>query len=76
MAGVLFCLEHFVVHADRHGAVLGLILLALEALLGAAIYLSALAVLAPHVSRELIGVLRARARSGLARTHRGSTASS
>jgi O-antigen/teichoic acid export membrane protein len=68
MAGVLFYLEHFVVHADRRGTVLGLALLALETLLGAAIYLSTLAVFAPHTTRELAGVLRRQIRSRLART--------
>ncbi len=67
MAGILFCLEHFVVHAERHGTILGLALLALEVLLGAAIYLAMLAVLAPHVARELMAALQRQARSQLAR---------
>jgi O-antigen/teichoic acid export membrane protein len=66
MAGVLFCLEHFVVHAERHGTILGLGLLALEVLLGAAIYVSMMAVLAPHVTREFLEALRGRVRFGLA----------
>jgi O-antigen/teichoic acid export membrane protein len=53
MAGALFCLEHFVVHADRHGTVEGLVLLVAEALLGVAIYLGLLAVLAPDTVHEL-----------------------
>jgi len=71
MAGTLFCLEHLVVHADRHGAILGLTLLALEALLGAGIYLAVLAVLAPRVTREFAGVVRRRARLELARRRHG-----
>ncbi len=67
MAGALFCLEHLVVHAERHGVILGLALLALEVLLGAAIYVSMMAVLAPHVTRELLEALRGRVRFGLAR---------
>jgi len=53
MAGALFCLEHFVVHAERHGTVVGLALLVAEALLGAVIYIGLLAVLAPDTAREL-----------------------
>jgi O-antigen/teichoic acid export membrane protein len=67
MAGALFCFEHFVVHAEHDGRILGLALLALEVLLGAAIYLSVLAVVAPDVTRELIGALRGRVRSAVAR---------
>lgn len=63
MAGGLFCLEHLVVHADRHGTVLGLVLLAFESLLGVAVYLSVLSVLAPRFSRELAEAVRRRARS-------------
>jgi PST family polysaccharide transporter len=71
MAGALFCLEHFVVRAETRGTILGLGLLGAQALLGGAIYLAALAVLAPTTARELaaaIGVLgrriAARARQG------------
>jgi O-antigen/teichoic acid export membrane protein len=67
MAGALFCLEHFVVHAERHSTILGLVLLAVETLLGVAVYMSLMAVLAPHVTRELLGVLRGRVRLVLAR---------
>jgi O-antigen/teichoic acid export membrane protein/glycosyltransferase involved in cell wall biosynthesis len=62
MAGALYPLEHFVVHADRHGTVAGLALLALEALLGVIIYLAALSVLAPHSTTELADALRRRLR--------------
>jgi predicted RNase H-related nuclease YkuK (DUF458 family) len=53
MAAALFCLEHFVVHADQHGRVLGLALVALEALLGAIVYTGIMSVLAPHSVAEL-----------------------
>jgi O-antigen/teichoic acid export membrane protein len=65
MAGGLFCLEHFVVHAERHGIVLGLLLLAAETALGAVIYVTALAVVAPIPARELLGAVRAQAASRL-----------
>jgi hypothetical protein len=71
MAGALFCLEHFVVHAERHGTILGLLLLAVETLLGVAIYMSMMSVLAPHVTRELLGALRGRVRLALARKRHG-----
>jgi hypothetical protein len=67
MAGLLFCLEHFVVHAERHGTILGLLLLAGEVVLGAAIYLGVLAVVAPHATRELVGAVGGQYRSALAR---------
>jgi PST family polysaccharide transporter len=60
MAGALFCLEHFVVRADRYATAAGLALVALEALLGAAVYLSILGVLAPGSTRQLVGVARER----------------
>jgi len=71
MAGTLFCLEHLVVHAEHYGTILGITLLALEILLGVAIYLSVLAALAPHVTREFVGVVRRRARLELARRRHG-----
>jgi hypothetical protein len=58
MAGGLFCVEHFAVHADSHGTIVGLCLLAVEALLGLAAYLSILAILAPQPARELARALR------------------
>jgi O-antigen/teichoic acid export membrane protein len=60
MAGALFCLEQFVVHADRHGVVSGLALVLAQALLGIVLYLALLAVLAPRSWSELLGVVRAR----------------
>jgi PST family polysaccharide transporter len=62
MAGALFCLEHLLVHSDRHGTVLGLTLLALEVVLGAVLYLAVLAALAPRFTRELAEAVRARVR--------------
>jgi PST family polysaccharide transporter len=58
MAVGLFCLEHFVVRADLHGTLAGLVLLALEAVVGAAVYLAILATLAPEPTRELLDRLR------------------
>lgn len=63
MAAALLPLEHLVVHADRRGTALGLTLLSLEALLGAAIYLAVLDLLAPHSTRELVQAVRRLARS-------------
>lgn len=60
MAGGLFCLEHFVVHADRHGTFAGLALLTLQTLAGGAVYLSILAVLVPGSMRELLDAARTR----------------
>ena len=58
MAAGLFCLEHFVVRADVRGTFAGLVLLAVESLLGVAVYLAILAVFAPETTRELLGRLR------------------
>jgi O-antigen/teichoic acid export membrane protein len=58
MAGGLYLLEHFVVHADRHGTVLGLVLLAAETALGAVAYLGLLSVFAPTTTRELAAGLQ------------------
>jgi O-antigen/teichoic acid export membrane protein len=60
MAGALFCLEHFVVRSDTRGTIAGLSLVAAEALLGFAVYLGFLAVLAPRSVRELLGAARDR----------------
>ena len=53
MGGGLFLLEHFIVEADRHGTVVGLFLVAGEAVLGLVVYLLLLSVLAPATTREL-----------------------
>jgi O-antigen/teichoic acid export membrane protein/GT2 family glycosyltransferase len=56
MAGAFFCLEQFVVHADRHAVVPGLALVLAQALIAIAFYVALLAVLAPGTARELRGV--------------------
>jgi PST family polysaccharide transporter len=58
MAGGLYLLEHFVVHSDSHGTVLGLLLLAAEAALGAVVYLGLMSVMAPATTRELAAGLK------------------
>jgi hypothetical protein len=64
MAGAVFGAQ-LVVEAQAHGTAMGVILLVGEALLGAAVYLGALAVIAPATARELaeiLGHLRGRLR--------------
>lgn len=58
MAALLFILEHAVLHADRGGAA-GLGLLLLEVLIGIALYVGALRVVAREALRELIVVTQA-----------------
>jgi hypothetical protein len=58
MAAVLTPVEFLVVRADTHGTAAGLGLLAVEALLGGAIYLAALSLLARGTLRELLGFAR------------------
>jgi PST family polysaccharide transporter len=58
MAAVLLLLEYLVVHADQRGTLLGLVLLALEALIGIGIYLLVLALVAPQSARELRAGIR------------------
>lgn len=65
MAGILFPLEHLVVHADRHGTIVGLALVAAQALLGIAIYLALLDLLAPRNTREFVEAVRQRVRARL-----------
>lgn len=60
MAACLLPLDRLVVHPAEHGVPAALALIAAEALLGAAIYLAALRVLAPHTPRELLATLRRR----------------
>jgi hypothetical protein len=65
MGGGLFLLEHFLVKADQRGTVLGLLLVAGEAVLGLAVYFLLLSLLAPATTRELAaGARRLRARWG------------
>jgi O-antigen/teichoic acid export membrane protein len=58
MVAALFPLENLVVHAADHGTVLGLLLLAVQGLIGLAIYLAVLRVLAPGLGSELLGLVR------------------
>lgn len=66
MAGSVYGLELFVIDAESRGTALGLALLAAEAALVAAIYLAALAALAPRMARDFTGLTRV-ARDRLAR---------
>jgi hypothetical protein len=52
-AGAVLALELLVVDAESHGIVLGLLLLAAEALAGLFVYLALLRVLAPAVAAEI-----------------------
>ena len=63
MAAVLFPVENLLVHAADHGTLLGLLLLSGEALLGAAVYLLGLRVLASGLSSEFRALLRDARRS-------------
>ncbi len=67
MAGVLFCLEHLVVHADRYATIPGIALVALQAGLGGVLYIAFLGLVAPDSTRQLIGVLRVRLGSVVSR---------
>jgi O-antigen/teichoic acid export membrane protein len=58
MAGALYPLEHLLVHSDQRAVLLGLALLFLEAVLGAAIYLALLATFARGSFAELSGMAR------------------
>lgn len=58
----LLPLEAFVVDAESHGTAAGAALLLAEMAVGAALYLGALAVLAPATARELLGGARSLAR--------------
>ena len=52
MAGALYPIEHYVVHASTQGTAVGLALVAVEACLGAVFYLASLAIVAPATARE------------------------
>jgi PST family polysaccharide transporter len=68
MVAAVFAIDRLLVHAERHGIVVGLVLLALEGLLGIAIYLASLAVVARSTAAELVSavrVVRARVRGHL-----------
>ena len=58
-AATLYPAERLLVHASERGTVVGLALLATEALLGAALYLALLAAAAPASARELLAVTSA-----------------
>ncbi|HEY5052020.1 MAG TPA: polysaccharide biosynthesis C-terminal domain-containing protein, partial [Solirubrobacterales bacterium] len=58
MAAVLTPVEFLLVQASSHGTILGLLLLALEALLGAGIYLLALRLASRSQSAELMTLVR------------------
>jgi hypothetical protein len=65
MIAVVFLLDRLSVHAEAHGVGAGLGLLVLEGLLGVAVYLVSLAVLAPSTAAELGTAVQAiRARIG------------
>jgi O-antigen/teichoic acid export membrane protein len=59
MIAVVFLLDRLSVHTEAHGVAAGLALLVLEALLGVAVYLVSLAVLAPSTVAELRNGVRA-----------------
>jgi O-antigen/teichoic acid export membrane protein len=60
MAGALLVIDHFLVHAERHAVVPGLALVACEALLGLALYVGLLTLVAPRSVAELLGAVRRR----------------
>jgi hypothetical protein len=62
MAVLLFASEHLLAHSDRRGIVLGLALLGAQTLVGVAMFLATLSVVAPETIRE--------ARSAVKRTGR------
>jgi O-antigen/teichoic acid export membrane protein/GT2 family glycosyltransferase len=64
MAGALFCLEQFVVHADRRAVVPGLALVLGQAVLGLALYAAVLFSLSPGFARELLAAARGRRAGG------------
>lgn len=58
MAAAVYPLEHSLVHADTHGTLLGLVLLALEATFGGILYLALLSRVAKGSIQELRGFVR------------------
>lgn len=58
MAAALFAIDRLVLHAGSHGAALGVALLGVEGLIGAAIYAAALAMIAPGMLQELLGLAK------------------
>jgi O-antigen/teichoic acid export membrane protein len=60
MAGVLYAVDRLALRAGDHGTLLGLVLLGVESVLAAAVYLGALAALSPADARAVAGALRRR----------------
>jgi O-antigen/teichoic acid export membrane protein len=58
VGGGLFSLEHFAVHAASHGTILGLVLLAVETVVGGLAYLVCLSLLGPRAKADLLAALR------------------
>jgi PST family polysaccharide transporter len=58
MVAALFPLENLVVKAADHGTVLGLLLLGAQGLVGLAVYLVGLRILAPGLGGELLALMR------------------
>jgi PST family polysaccharide transporter len=54
LVGVVFPIEHFVVHAESHQTIIALALLVAEGTLGVAVYLGALTMTAPATTRSLL----------------------
>jgi PST family polysaccharide transporter len=54
MAGALWPVEHLVIDAAAHGTAAGLALLALEGLVGVALYVAVLSMLAPATGRQIV----------------------
>jgi O-antigen/teichoic acid export membrane protein len=58
MTAILYPLEHFVIHADEHGTVIGFVLLGSEVVIGAAIYLGVVHLIEPQMSRSFLRTMR------------------
>jgi PST family polysaccharide transporter len=54
MAAALYPIEHFVIQADAHGTLAGLVLLAAEGLLGATLYVAVLWLAAPETGGTVV----------------------
>jgi O-antigen/teichoic acid export membrane protein len=59
MAIIMYPVEHFVVSADSRSAIVGVTLLVLEGLVAMGVYVAALGLIAPRMTTELFGLLRA-----------------
>lgn len=70
IGAALFCLEHLVINSAARGTVVGLALLAGEAVLGAVAYLACVAALSSRVKRDLTTALRTLKRRGRSDTPR------